>query len=108
MEMNWSLILLLFMLGQFVCGNKHCDEKDGLASYEVGVRLFLWIVLSVVPSFFMKLKATESSMCSFLILLFLIGLSFAGFVIPRIVLNKLYGGLCTVLKIKFEWNCYHV
>ncbi|XP_044490076.1 protein FRA10AC1 isoform X2 [Mangifera indica] len=21
--------------GQFVCGNKHCDEKDGLASYEV-------------------------------------------------------------------------
>ncbi|KAF7836049.1 protein FRA10AC1 [Senna tora] len=21
--------------GQFICGNKHCDEKDGLASYEV-------------------------------------------------------------------------
>ncbi|KAH7665540.1 Folate-sensitive fragile site protein Fra10Ac1 protein [Dioscorea alata] len=21
--------------GQFVCGNKHCDEKDGLGSYEV-------------------------------------------------------------------------
>ncbi|OIS99496.1 PREDICTED: protein FRA10AC1 homolog [Nicotiana attenuata] len=21
--------------GQFVCGNKHCDERDGLASYEV-------------------------------------------------------------------------
>ncbi|KAL4039034.1 hypothetical protein IC575_002677 [Cucumis melo] len=21
--------------GQFICGNKHCDEKNGLASYEV-------------------------------------------------------------------------
>ncbi|XP_055959973.1 uncharacterized protein LOC126661010 isoform X2 [Mercurialis annua] len=21
--------------GQFICGNKHCDDKDGLASYEV-------------------------------------------------------------------------
>ncbi|PON40746.1 Folate-sensitive fragile site protein Fra10Ac [Trema orientale] len=23
--------------GQFICGNKHCDEKDGLASYEARV-----------------------------------------------------------------------
>uniref|UniRef100_A0A2N9HUC2 Protein FRA10AC1 n=1 Tax=Fagus sylvatica TaxID=28930 RepID=A0A2N9HUC2_FAGSY len=23
--------------GQFICGNKHCDEKDGLASYEASV-----------------------------------------------------------------------
>ncbi|KAL0921689.1 hypothetical protein M5K25_008788 [Dendrobium thyrsiflorum] len=23
------------LLGQFICGNRHCDEKDGLGSYEV-------------------------------------------------------------------------
>ena len=23
--------------GQFKCGNKHCNEKDGLASYEASV-----------------------------------------------------------------------
>ncbi|KAK4565070.1 hypothetical protein RGQ29_006929 [Quercus rubra] len=23
--------------GQFICGNKHCDEKDDLASYETSV-----------------------------------------------------------------------
>jgi hypothetical protein len=27
--------LLHNVTGQFICGNKHCDEKDGLASYEV-------------------------------------------------------------------------
>lgn len=26
--------------GQFICGNKHCDEKDGLASYEVNFSYF--------------------------------------------------------------------
>lgn len=26
--------LLALFSGQFVCGNKHCNEKDGLASYE--------------------------------------------------------------------------
>ncbi|XP_054811816.1 uncharacterized protein LOC129313017 isoform X2 [Prosopis cineraria] len=26
--------------GQFICGNKHCDEKDGLASYEVNFCYF--------------------------------------------------------------------
>ncbi|XP_021645493.2 uncharacterized protein LOC110639029 isoform X2 [Hevea brasiliensis] len=26
--------------GQFVCGNKHCDEKNGLASYEVNFSYF--------------------------------------------------------------------
>ncbi|XP_057978649.1 uncharacterized protein LOC131165034 isoform X3 [Malania oleifera] len=26
--------------GQFVCGNKHCDEKEGLASYEVNFSYF--------------------------------------------------------------------
>ncbi|GMP62595.1 hypothetical protein CsSME_00024639 [Camellia sinensis var. sinensis] len=26
--------------GQFVCGNKHCNEKDGLASYEVNFSYF--------------------------------------------------------------------
>ncbi|OMO65499.1 Folate-sensitive fragile site protein Fra10Ac1 [Corchorus olitorius] len=26
--------------GQFICGNKHCDEKDGLASYEVKFSYF--------------------------------------------------------------------
>ncbi|XP_073525592.1 protein FRA10AC1-like [Phyllobates terribilis] len=26
--------------GQFICGNKHCDEKDGLASYEVNFVYF--------------------------------------------------------------------
>ncbi|XP_076920459.1 uncharacterized protein LOC143581585 [Bidens hawaiensis] len=26
--------------GQFVCGNKHCDEKEGLASYEVNFAYF--------------------------------------------------------------------
>ncbi|XP_034205504.1 protein FRA10AC1 isoform X5 [Prunus dulcis] len=26
--------------GQFVCGNKHCDVKDGLASYEVNFSYF--------------------------------------------------------------------
>lgn len=26
--------------GQFVCGNKHCDEKDDLASYEVNFSYF--------------------------------------------------------------------
>ncbi|KAJ0982317.1 hypothetical protein J5N97_010572 [Dioscorea zingiberensis] len=26
--------------GQFVCGNKHCDEKDGLGSYEVNFSYF--------------------------------------------------------------------
>lgn len=34
-----SLLLTcyLFLSGQFICGNKHCDGKDGLASYEVSV-----------------------------------------------------------------------
>ncbi|KAM0052317.1 putative folate-sensitive fragile site protein Fra10Ac1 [Helianthus debilis subsp. tardiflorus] len=26
--------------GQFVCGNKHCNEKEGLASYEVNFAYF--------------------------------------------------------------------
>ncbi|TYH06638.1 hypothetical protein ES288_A08G170400v1 [Gossypium darwinii] len=26
--------------GQFICGNKHCNEKDGLASYEVNFSYF--------------------------------------------------------------------
>ncbi|KAA0058628.1 protein FRA10AC1 [Cucumis melo var. makuwa] len=26
--------------GQFICGNKHCDEKNGLASYEVNFSYF--------------------------------------------------------------------
>ncbi|XP_052193281.1 uncharacterized protein LOC127801849 isoform X4 [Diospyros lotus] len=26
--------------GQFVCGNKHCNEKDGLSSYEVNFSYF--------------------------------------------------------------------
>ncbi|KAM7268068.1 hypothetical protein ACFE04_010234 [Oxalis oulophora] len=26
--------------GQFICGNKHCDEKEGLASYEVNFAYF--------------------------------------------------------------------
>ncbi|XP_027192881.1 uncharacterized protein [Cicer arietinum] len=26
--------------GQFICGNKHCNEKDGLASYEVNFCYF--------------------------------------------------------------------
>ncbi|XP_062115347.1 uncharacterized protein LOC133829632 [Humulus lupulus] len=26
--------------GQFICGNKHCDEKEGLASYEVNFSYF--------------------------------------------------------------------
>ncbi|XP_022960520.1 protein FRA10AC1 isoform X2 [Cucurbita moschata] len=26
--------------GKFICGNKHCDEKDGLASYEVNFSYF--------------------------------------------------------------------
>lgn len=26
-----------FLSGQFICGNKHCDEKDGLTSYEASV-----------------------------------------------------------------------
>ncbi|KAJ6755116.1 ACID PHOSPHATASE-RELATED [Salix purpurea] len=26
--------------GQFICGNKHCDVKDGLASYEVNFSYF--------------------------------------------------------------------
>ncbi|KAH6765902.1 folate-sensitive fragile site protein [Perilla frutescens var. hirtella] len=26
--------------GQFVCGNKHCDQKDGLSSYEVNFSYF--------------------------------------------------------------------
>ncbi|KAA8515675.1 hypothetical protein F0562_018714 [Nyssa sinensis] len=26
--------------GQFICGNKHCSEKDGLASYEVNFSYF--------------------------------------------------------------------
>ncbi|KAF3437907.1 hypothetical protein FNV43_RR20663 [Rhamnella rubrinervis] len=30
--------------GQFICGNKHCNEKDGLASYEasVGWKALAW------------------------------------------------------------------
>lgn len=29
--------LLPLRSGQFICGNKHCDEKEGLASYEARV-----------------------------------------------------------------------
>ncbi|OMO76088.1 Folate-sensitive fragile site protein Fra10Ac1 [Corchorus capsularis] len=30
--------------GQFICGNKHCDGKDGLASYEASLHLSIYLV----------------------------------------------------------------
>lgn len=29
------LVNLPCLSGQFICGNKHCDKRDGLTSYEV-------------------------------------------------------------------------
>ena len=37
MVLEFRIDLLPFLSGQFICGNKHCDEKDGLASYEASV-----------------------------------------------------------------------
>lgn len=33
--LNFKINVLHNFTGQFICGNKHCNEKDGLASYEV-------------------------------------------------------------------------
>lgn len=35
--LEFRIDLLPFLSGQFICGNKHCDEKDDLASYEASV-----------------------------------------------------------------------
>ncbi|KAI8022434.1 hypothetical protein LOK49_LG03G02903 [Camellia lanceoleosa] len=34
--------------GQFVCGNKHCNEKDGLASYEESVILPIFCLICIL------------------------------------------------------------
>jgi hypothetical protein len=39
--------------GQFMCGSKHCDEKEGLASYEACIiREFLNYCFDVCVGFF--------------------------------------------------------
>ena len=35
--LEFRIDFLPFLSGQFICGNKHCDEKDDLASYETSV-----------------------------------------------------------------------
>lgn len=34
---DWTNKVFDLIPGQFICGNKHCDEKEGLSSYEASV-----------------------------------------------------------------------
>ncbi|XP_019449595.1 PREDICTED: protein FRA10AC1 isoform X2 [Lupinus angustifolius] len=45
--------------GQFICGNKHCDEKTGLASYEVN---FSYLEAGQNKQALVKLVTCESGM----------------------------------------------
>jgi hypothetical protein len=71
----WGLEIDLFpfLSGQFICGNKHCDVKDGLASYEASVytssnkfnSIIVWMLvngLSIITSCSLNL-ATVSFLC---------------------------------------------
>lgn len=71
----WGLEIDLFsfLSGQFICGNKHCDVKDGLASYEASVYtssnkfngIIVWMLvngLSIITSCSLNL-ATVSFLC---------------------------------------------
>jgi len=46
--------------GQFVCGNRHCDEKQGLGSYEVN---FSYVEAGEQKQALVKLVACKRKAC---------------------------------------------